>query len=103
MAVLNKPENRKTNEAHDLGQISTNPQGRIEWQAQPGKLAENLLYELEMAHRILRNALAMMSAAQKNAWARKNDIDGLIEHGTTRANERGDLIAFAKRHMEKEA
>lgn len=23
MAVLNKPENRKTNEAHDLGQIST--------------------------------------------------------------------------------
>lgn len=25
MAVLNKPENRKTNEAHDLGQISKKP------------------------------------------------------------------------------
>lgn len=66
MATLNKPENFKTIEAHDLGQISTNPQGHIEWQLQPEKLAENLLYELEMAHRILRNALALMSPAQKN-------------------------------------
>lgn len=82
MTTAHKPENQKPNGLHDLGQIS-----------------KELLHELELAHAILRNALALMSAAQKNAWARKNDIDGLIEHGTTRANERSAVIDTARRQL----
>ncbi|MBS1197450.1 MAG: hypothetical protein H6R18_1235 [Proteobacteria bacterium] len=78
MDTLNKPENQKPNGLHDLGQI-----------------AKDLRNELELAHRILRNALGFMSTAQKNAWARKNDHEGLIDHGTTRANERQAVLTRA--------
>lgn len=80
MTASNKPENQKPNGLHDLGQIS-----------------QELLAELQTAHLIIRNALALMSAPQKNAWARKNDMDGLIEFGTTRSNERTETINKAIR------
>ena len=82
MTASNKPENQKPNGLHDLGQIS-----------------QELLAELQAAHLILRNALALMSPAQKNAWGRKNEIDGLIEFGTTRSNERTERINKAIRML----
>lgn len=62
-----------------------------------GQISQELLAELEAAHLIIRNALALMSQAQKSAWGRKNEIDGLIEFGTTRANERTEAMNKAIR------
>ncbi len=51
-----------------------------------------LLRELQFAHQIIRNALGLMTLEQKSDWARVNDRDGLVEAGTTRANEREAVI-----------
>lgn len=48
--------------------------------------------ELEKAHFIIRNALNLMTAAQKVEWARMNDRDGVIGEGTTRTHEREAAI-----------
>lgn len=55
-----------------------------------------LLAELEAAHRIIRNALAIMTTAQKAAWGRLNARDGVDGEGVTRANERETAIYKAK-------
>jgi hypothetical protein len=54
------------------------------------------LTELEAAHRIIRNALAIMTTAQKAHWGRLNARDGVDGEGVTRANEREAVIAQAK-------
>lgn len=54
------------------------------------------LTELEAAHRIIRNALAIMTTAQKAQWGRLNARDGVNGEGVTRANEREAVIAQAK-------
>lgn len=48
-----------------------------------------------MAHRIIRNALQIMTITQKNEWARANARDDVGGEGTTRANEREAVIARA--------
>lgn len=58
--------------------------------------APELLSELEKAHRIISNALQVMSFGQKHEWAKLNAQDGVDGEGTTRANEREAAIARAK-------
>lgn len=55
-----------------------------------------LLAELEAAHRIIRNALAVMTTEQKAEWGRLNARDGVDGEGVTRANEREAVIAKGK-------
>ena len=57
----------------------------------------DLLHELEAAHRIIRNALNLMTPAQKRRWGDKNAADGVDGEGITRANEREKVLAAAKR------
>lgn len=52
--------------------------------------------ELRKAHRIIHNALQLMSQDQKNAWAKANSKAGLIEEGPTRANERMSVLNKAE-------
>lgn len=58
--------------------------------------APDLLAELKAAHRIIRNALAVMTTTQKAAWGERNDSDGCDGEGVTRANEREAVIAKAE-------
>jgi len=57
--------------------------------------APELLTELQAAHQIIRNALAVMSTKQKLEWGRRNARDGVEGEGVTRANEREAVIARA--------
>lgn len=52
--------------------------------------APDMLAELVKAHKIIRNALALMTPEQRDLWAGENDKEGLIgdSGGTTRASER---------------
>lgn len=54
-----------------------------------------LLDELKKAHSIIRNALSIMTTAQKVKWQKLNERDGVDGEGTTRANERELVIAKA--------
>lgn len=54
-----------------------------------------LLSELRAAHRIIRNALSIMTTEQKCAWAETNGRDGVDGEGATRANEREAVIAHS--------
>lgn len=54
--------------------------------------APELLSELQAAHQIIKNALSVMTPKQKLAWAAKNEVDGVIGEGDTRANERLAVI-----------
>jgi hypothetical protein len=55
-----------------------------------------LLAELVYAHRIIANALNIMTPEQKTEWAERNAADGCDGEGTTRANERDAVIARAQ-------
>lgn len=57
--------------------------------------APDLLDELVAAHRIIQNALSVMTPEQKRAWGSKNDLDDVAGEGIIRANERAALIARA--------
>ena len=59
------------------------------------KINQELLDELRAAHRIIRNALQIMTTPQKMEWARANARAGVEGEGTTRANEREAVIARA--------
>jgi len=48
----------------------------------------DLVHELRAAHTIIRNALAVMTTAQKCEWGERNEHDGVAGEGITRANER---------------
>lgn len=52
-----------------------------------------LLKELEAAHQIIRNALAVMTPKQKSKWGELNARDDVDGEGITRANERMAVIA----------
>ena len=54
-----------------------------------------LLAELQHAHKIIRNALAVMTLDQKMIWSEMNARDGCDGEGVTRANEREAVIARA--------
>lgn len=57
--------------------------------------APELLAELQAAHQIIRNALAVMTTAQKLEWGNRNAADGVDGEGITRAHEREAVIAKA--------
>lgn len=54
-----------------------------------------LTYELECAHKIIQNALNLMTDAQKREWANDNAADCVDGEGITRANEREQVIKLA--------
>ncbi len=54
--------------------------------------ARELLAELQAAHTIIRNALSLMTPAQKLQWGILNERDGVEGEGVTRANERLELL-----------
>ena len=60
----------------------------------------DLLAELQAAHQIIRNALNIMTAEQKIAWAVKNVQDVVDGEGATRANEREAVINKAMNHAQ---
>lgn len=55
-----------------------------------------MLSELEKAHRMLYNALQIMSVEQKAQWGAANARDGVDGEGVTRANERLAVITEAR-------
>ena len=57
--------------------------------------APDLLTELQAAHKIIRNALACMSTAQKARWGKLNADDCVDGEGITRAYERASVIEQA--------
>ncbi|AOY90518.1 hypothetical protein BKK79_00750 [Cupriavidus sp. USMAA2-4] len=59
-------------------------------------LRDPLLAELKASHVIIQNALNLMTIDQKCEWGRQNDAAGLVEFGSTRANERAAVIAAAE-------
>lgn len=61
------------------------------------------LSELQAAHQIIRNALNLMTAEQKTAWAGRNEETGCIGEGTTRANERQAVIERLMKETRGEA
>lgn len=48
--------------------------------------------EIRFAHQIIKNALNLMTPAQKNKWAKLNAQDGCDGEGSTRANERSAVL-----------
>ena len=54
-----------------------------------------LLKELILAHKIILNALNLMTTEQKMQWAHMNDITACGGDGATRANERLGVIDTA--------
>lgn len=48
--------------------------------------------ELHKAHKIIFNALQLMSIEQKTAWAKANYQSGVEGEGATRANERERVL-----------
>lgn len=57
--------------------------------------APELLSELQKAHQIILNALAVMTTEQKIRWAEMNGNNGVDGEGTTRYHERAAVIAKA--------
>jgi len=55
-----------------------------------------LLAELQLAHQIIRNGLAVMTNKQKADWGDRNGTERCDGEGITRANERMAVIAKAK-------
>lgn len=64
-------------------------------QASAANCNAELLRELRHAHQIIRNALNIMTPAQKEKWAKRNDRDGVTGEGTTRFFERESAIKRA--------
>lgn len=63
-------------------------------------VADKLLDELTRAHIIIRNALAVMTTAEKIKWGQINERDGVSgsDEGITRANDRRSVILQAGGH-----
>lgn len=57
--------------------------------------APEMLRELQAAHQIIKNALAVMTDDQKEEWGRLNDRDGVEAAGVTRYHERAAVLAKA--------
>jgi hypothetical protein len=64
-------------------------------QAEAESLRAQLQRELQLAHEIIRNALALMTPAQRTDWALMNAASGNDSEGTTRFHERAAVIARA--------
>lgn len=86
VCILNSDDiiyNRKKEMKANAALISTSPE---------------LLEELEIAHKIIINALNSMTTAQKKKWCELNGRDDLIDDlGITREQKRREVIAKATR------
>lgn len=82
--------------SNDSGSDRWEDTKRITDQARDAVIAaqfQEVLIELIYAHRIIANALNLMTTDQKTQWTHCNS--GLIETGITRANERLSVIQRA--------
>lgn len=75
-----------------VASIASNPLLSAEHNARLITHAPELLEELALAHRIIKNALAVMSLREKQEWAKRNAQDCVEGEGVTRANERSALL-----------
>ena len=71
------------------------PRGRRKASASLVAAAPELLRELQAAHQIIRNSLAVMTTEQKVEWGELNERDGVAGEGITRANEREAVLEKA--------
>lgn len=69
------------------------PRGRRKASASLIAAAPELLRELQAAHQIIINALAVMTDEQKMKWGELNDRDGVEGEGVTRYGERAEVLA----------
>lgn len=69
------------------------PRGRRKASASLVAAAPELLRELQAAHQIIINALAVMTDEQKMKWGELNDRDGVEGEGVTRYGERAEVLA----------
>jgi hypothetical protein len=67
--------------------------------SQRAKLLADAQAELQKAHRIIHNALGLMTQEQKLKWSAANYRAGLIDIGTTRANEREQILKSLAREV----
>jgi hypothetical protein len=58
-----------------------------------------LIDELWAAHRIIRNALGLMTLEQKAAWAKRNAADRADGEGATRHHERAAMLSSLGREV----
>lgn len=91
--------NHKQNDICNCDPASMGEEGRSDAEIRANTVliaaAPELLAELQAAHRIIRNALAVMTHEQKAEWGRLNAQHGVDGEGITRANERENVIALA--------
>ena len=71
------------------------PRGRRKASASLVAAAPELLRELQAAHQIIKNALAVMTDDQKWKWGELNDRDGVDGEGVTRYGERAAVLTRA--------
>lgn len=71
------------------------PRGRRKASANLVDAAPELLHELQAAHKIIKNAIAVMTDDQKWKWGELNDRDGVDAAGITRYGERAEVLAKA--------
>lgn len=71
------------------------PRGRRKASANLEAAAPDLLRELQAAHQIIKNALAVMTDDQKMKWGELNDLAGVDAAGITRYGERAEVLAKA--------
>jgi hypothetical protein len=67
--------------------------------SQRAKLLADAQLELQKAHRIIHNALGLMTPEQRLKWSAANYRAGLIDIGTTRANEREQILRSLAREV----
>lgn len=56
------------------------------------ELKDAMEHEIRMAQQIIKNALNLMTPAQKRKWAAMNAQDGCDGEGVTRSNERSAVL-----------
>ncbi len=65
------------------------------------KSIRSAIHELKSAHKIILNALNIMTPEQKTAWAWFNEVEDCDGEGVTRANERAAVIALLEAEIKR--
>lgn len=83
-----------------IGRVYDDPSfkdGEVEANHRLITTAPELLEELRAAHKIIQNALNIMTTEQQKAWSDKNELDGIKDGwAVTRENARRLIIAKAE-------
>ncbi|WP_269497263.1 DUF3077 domain-containing protein [Castellaniella sp. S9] len=91
-------------QAHSADEIAAmlhhHPSAPVDAGVLPGRArldtAHTLLRELRLAGQIIQNALQLMTAEQKTAWAAANEATGCAGEGVTRRHERDAALELAR-------